>query len=65
MYSNYVFKNSCKIKFWTEKKIFVIVCLELRYSFLKNLKFALGVERVTRNSLTILLYFKNKKQQKL
>ena len=37
-----------------QKNYFVIVFLELRCSFLKNLALALGIKRATRNSPTFL-----------
>ena len=52
-------------KILNRKIIFMIVLLEIRYSFLKNLKLALGIKRVTCSSLNFLSSLKNKKQQKL
>ena len=40
--------------YFKQKIIFVIVFLEIRYSFLKNLKLVLVIKRVTWNRLTFL-----------
>ena len=48
-----------------QKVNFILVFLKIRYSFLKNLKLALSIKRITRKSATFSPLFKTKKQQKL
>ena len=57
-----MFKRWLQNQILNRKIIFVIVFLpqKVRYSFLKNLKLALGIKRVTRNSLTFLTVIKKK-----
>ena len=54
-----------KSNFRQKKSIFVIVYLEIRYSFLKNLILASGIKRVTHNSPIFFYHIQKKKQQKL